>query len=383
MKIVYIIHGTYNSAGMERVLSIKVNYLAEIENHEIFIITTDQRNRPPFYQLSSRIKNFDLSINFDEYYQKPIIPRIFSFMYKQNICRKKISKLLIELKSDITISLMSRTLSYLPYIKDGSKKIFESHFGRHVRKNMLDEVNSGLIKRIVYQIRAIQEEKNLKKVDCFVVLTEQDAKNWGKMSNLKVIPNPLSFYHEYTNNSSNHQVISVGRIEYQKGYDRLTDIWKLVNRRFPDWKMIVIGEGKNLAYIQKQITNAKLDHVIIIKPPTHEIVKELINSSIYLMTSRYEGFPMILIEAMACGLPVVSFDCPCGPSEIISEYEDGFLINNNDIESMVSKLYLLMENEELRRKMSLAAYKNIKRYSKEEIMRKWMALFNELLILGK
>lgn len=378
MKIVYVIHGTFNSAGMERTLAIKANYLADKLRHEVLIITTDQRNRPSYYKLSDKIRCIDISINFDSYYKQNMLKRIFSFLVKQFICKRRLSNLLYELKADVVVSLMSRILSFLPLIKDGSSKVFEYHFSRNVREQMFASSKTGIFKKNVYKSRARTELKHIRKLNAFVVLTHEDASLWGNIRNLNVIPNALSFFPESRAELDNNIVITVGRLDPQKGYDYLVDIWEPIVKLHPDWKLEIYGEGSDFEKIDTQIKKANLQNSILIKKPTSRIDEKLLRSSIYLMTSRYEGFPMVLVEAMACGLPVVSFRCPCGPEDIIKNNEDGFLINLGDNESMTLSLLKLIEDVDLRKKMGHAARENIKRFSQDEVMSQWTNLFNKL-----
>jgi glycosyltransferase involved in cell wall biosynthesis len=377
MKIVYIIHGTYNTAGMERTLSIKANYFADVLGYEVFIITTDQRNRPAYYILSKKIRCVDLDVNFDQYYNKPLLISIFSFLIKQFICKVRLTRKLHELKADIVISMMGRIISFLPKINDGSKKIFEYHFNRYVREQMLE--NSTWFKKLVYRIRANSELKNVEKLDSFVVLTHEDASMWGNFRNIQVIPNAISFFTKENAKLDNKIVISVGRFEHQKGYDMLLSIWKPVVKKYPDWKLIVYGDGSKRDSIMAQVNKEGLNESLIIKDPVSNIESALLDASIYLMTSRYEGFPMVLVEAMACGLPVVSFRCPCGPADIIRHNEDGFLIENGDVEKMSEYLSLLIKNEVLRKKAGELARVNITRFTQDVVMSKWEALFKDLI----
>lgn len=376
MKIVYIIHGTYHGAGMERTLTLKANYLADKFGHDVVIITTDQRKRPPYYPLSEKIQCIDLDINFDLYYDKPLAVSVLSFLRKQSLIKKKLSTLLHALNADIVISMMGRIISFLPKIKDGSKKIYEYHFNKYVRSLMLE--NASWLKKTAYQWRAWYELKNIKKMDAFVVLTHEDAAMWGNLKNIRVISNASSFFPKESTDSTQKVVISVGRFEHQKGYDRLVPVWQTIADKFPDWQLIVIGSGSKRSEIQAQIKQAGLEDSLILKDPVTDVEAELLKASIYLMTSRYEGFPMVLAEAMACSLPVVSFRCPCGPSDIIDHGQDGFLVDDEDVSQMSTYLSMLMEDEAFRKEAGMAARNNIQRYSQEAIMSLWKQLFNEL-----
>lgn len=379
MKIIYIIHGTYNSAGMERVLSLKANYLAEKMGYQIIIVTTDQKGRASYYQFSEKIICFDLGIDFEDYYKYSFLRRIVSFLTKQRDCKKKLTKFLLAEKADVVVSLMSRTLSFLTEISDGSKKVYEQHFNRDFRKYVLKENKISFIGCMIYGWRGFRERHNLKKVDRFVVLTEEDANSWNNISNISIIPNALSFFPQNSVPSINKKIITVGRLEVEKGYDNLYRIWRPIAEKHPDWRLEVIGAGTEEEEIRKQLHEAGLSEVVIIRQPTPFIEKELLEASVYLMTSRHEGFPMVLIEAMACGLPVVSFRCPCGPADIIKDGEDGYLIPLGDIQHMTEKLNLLIEDEEKRRYMGKNARHNVQRFSQEVVMKQWVELFDGLI----
>lgn len=378
MKIIYIIHGIYNSAGMERVLSLKVNYLADKMGYQIIIITTDQKGRKPYYQLSDKIICQDLDINFEDYYKYSFFRRIGSFLIKQKRCKKRLTRLLLNEKADVVVSLMSRTLSFLSKIPDGSKKIYEQHFNRDFRKYVLKENKTSFLGCMIYNWRGLQEKRNLKKLDCFVVLTQEDADAWGNLMNITVIPNALSFFPKNSACLVNKKIITVGRLELEKGYDNLYRIWQSIFEKHPDWRLEVIGAGKEEEKIRHQLDEVGLSEVVIIRQPTPFIEKELLEASAYLMTSRHEGFPMVLIEAMACGLPVVSFQCPCGPADIIKDGEDGYLIPPGDIEQMADRLNTLIENDEKRLSMGASARNNIRRFSQDIVMQQWVKLFCKL-----
>lgn len=374
MKIIYLIHATYNSAGMERILALKANYLAEKSGHQVIIITTDQRGKKAYYPLSDKIICHDLGINFEEYYAYPLLKRIRSYLQKQTLFKKKLKKILLEEKADITISLMSRSLAILTNIQDGSKKIYEQHFNRDYRNFLA----GSFIEKFTYQWRGVLEYKRLKKIDAFVVLTHEDAGYWGKLPNLHIIPNAITFIPSTKAKLDDTKCISIGRLEFQKGYDQLSQIWKYVYDKHPDWELEIWGTGKDEKKLQKEFSHIGLSENIHLKGSTNEIEKILCSSSIYVMTSRFEGFPMVLLEAMSCGLPIVAFRCPCGPQDIITDQEDGFLISPGNYQEMAEKINFLIEHEEKRKRMGENALKNIQRFSQEAVMQKWINLFQEL-----
>ncbi|HFK5507359.1 glycosyltransferase family 4 protein [Elizabethkingia anophelis] len=373
MKIVYSILGTYNSGGMERVLANKANYLAEL-GYDITIITTDQRERSPYFQLDPRIKNVDLGINYTDNNNKGLLQKLLSYPRKQKMHRQKLQNILIELKADIVISMFDNDASFMYKIKDGSKKILEIHFSRFKR---LQYGKKGVWK-IVNLLRSNADLKLVKQYDRFVVLTHEDKSYWGNLTNIEVIPNANSFASSKQADLESKRVIAVGRYDYQKGFDELINIWKEVYAKHPDWILNIFGHGPLKNELQNQINRLDLKENVYLREPVKDIEKEYLNSSIVVMTSRYEGLPMALLEGQACGLPLVSYVCKCGPKDIIKHNENGFLIEKGDQSKMAHKIIKLIENKELRLKMGENALKASDCFSEENVMKKWIHLFNNL-----
>ena len=379
MKIIYITHATYNSAGMERILALKANYFAEKPGFQVVLITTDQKGREPYYPISNKVICYDLGINFEEYYTEPVVKRIRSYLKKQRRFKKKLKQVLLAEKADITISLMSRSLPVLNAVRDGSKKIYEQHFNRNYR-DYLAVSSAG---KMIYKWRSIIERIRLKKMDAFVVLTQEDAESWGKFPNLHVIPNALTFIPAVKAELENKKGISVGRLEFQKGYDQLGQVGKYVFDKHPDWKLEVWGTGRDEKVIRENLEQTGVAENVCLKGLTQKVEEELCAASFYVMTSRFEGFPMVLLEAMACGLPVIAFSCPCGPRDVITDNEDGFLIPPGNYQEMAEKINFLIEQKEERKRMGKNARINIQRFSQETVMQKWLDLFNNLLTHGE
>lgn len=212
----------------------------------------------------------------------------------------------------------------------------------------------------------------------FIVLTNGNVNEWKSLKNKQVIPNPLSFYPEQASMLQNKKVIAVGKQGYQKGYDRLLPAWKKVVEKYPNWQLEIYGTIAPEMKLAEQAQTLQIDKNIHFYSPIKDIKSKYMEASIYVMSSRFEGFGMVLIEAMACGLPCVSFDCPHGPADIITQGEDGFLIENGNINQMANAILQLIEDESVRIDMGTTAKKNVKRYLTEHVMPLWDDLFKQL-----
>ena len=376
MKIVYCIQGTHNSGGMERVLSRKVNYLAQA-GHEVSIITFNQQGRKPFFELHPSVVCYDLAIPYEQYQKGGILNRLALYVrlpQLHRLHRKRLEQLLLKLKADIVVSMFNEEASFLPSIQDGSHKILEFHFSKH---NGLKDLRRG-IWRLIDELRAKKDERIVRPFDRFVVLTEEDATLWGALPNLRVIPNPLPFYSDSPSDCSAHQLLAMGRYDEQKHFDLLIDLWAQLAPDYPDWRLVIAGDGKLRPEHTAQVERLGLKSVELMRP-THQVQELYRASSIYTMTSRYEGLPMVLIEAQQMGLPIVSFACPCGPRDVITDGVDGYLLEVGDHAGFIQALRRLMDSEAERQRMGAAARIASERYDLEHIMKSWLALFDELV----
>lgn len=377
MKIVYSILGTYNAGGMERVLANKANYLADL-GHQIIIITTDQQDREPNFLLHHAIQQIDLGINYTNGQQQSIFKKSWSYWRKQKIHRKKLSSLLNDLKADIVISMFDFDVSFLYKIKDGSKKILEIHFSRYKRL----QYHAKGLKKLINRYRSILDKRLARKYERFVVLTHEDLMYWKGLKNIVVIPNAQSFSPYGRAELDNKCAIAVGRLDYQKGFDELILIWKKITDKFPEWQLHIYGEGPLRSQLQDQIDGYSLTDKVFLKQPIKNIMKIYLDSAVALMTSRYEGLPMALLEAQSCGVPMVAMACKCGPKDIIKSGQNGFLIDEGDHEDFAHKVGLLISDVELRRKMGNNAREMAQNFTVDKIMRQWLNLFNSVLQKG-
>lgn len=375
MRIVYCIAGTYNSGGMERVLAGKANYLTA-HGYEVIIITTDQRGQRPFFPLDERILCYDLGINYEENNGKSFFNKAVHYPFKQWNHRRRLTKLLKRLEADIVISMFCNDAPFITGIRDGSHKVLEIHFSRFKR---LQYGRRGLW-RWADRYRSRRDADTARLFERFVVLTEEDKAYWGNMENIRVIPNPLPFTVSQPAALTDRKVIAIGRYSYQKGFERLIAAWELISRRADGWSLHIIGDGEQRGALQSRIDGSGLSGSVFLERPTTDIQSVYRNASILALPSRYEGLPMVLLEAQAAGLPIVAFACKCGPKDVVTEGVDGLLVEEGDIEGLSKALLLLMQDGGLRRRMGQAAFRNSKRYEEESVMKRWTDLFAEITV---
>lgn len=376
-KIVYITPSLYVAGGVERVLTLKANYFADILGYDITIILTDGFGKKLFYPISDKVKVVNLNIEFEDIMSCSFFKKVFIYLKKQHKFKKILKRVLLNIAPDITVTLMRREINFINAIKDGSKKIGEIHVNRSNYRNF-ESNESNFIKRIFSYFWMRNLYTKIKRLDKFVVLTNEDLKQWGQMDNIVTIPDPLAFFPVESSHLTKKRIIAIGRYTYQKGFDLLIKAWSLIENEYPEWGLTIYGQGDRVQY-ETLIANLGVSpHRCILLPPTSDVIKELLDSSIFAFSSRFEGFGMVLIEAMSCGLPVVSFDCPCGPKDIICDAVDGFLVPNGNVEKLAEGLSKLMNDELLRIKMGKAARENVKRYNLENIALKWQVLFDEV-----
>ena len=374
LKIVYLTPALYMAGGVERVLTLKANYFAEQFGYDITIILTEGKDKPLFYPLSDKIKVINLNIGFEELWTCSFAKKIFVYLKKQHQFKKALTKELMRLRPDITVSLLRREINFLNDIKDGSRKIGELHVNRANYRNFeADETNC--IKQLFAKLWMYSLVSKLKRLDHFVVLTEEDKSAWPELQNICVIPDPLSFLPTQHSPLTEKRVIAVGRYVYQKGFDLLLQAWAKIEKNHSDWQMAIYGDGNREPY-EQQMKELGIDSSRChLNGPTADIQKEYVNSSVFVFSSRFEGFGMVLVEAMACGLPVVSFACPCGPKDIVKDGDDGLLVENGNVNALTDSLIRLMGDADLRRRMAANGIKNVQRFSMMHIAERWKGLF--------
>ena len=378
MKIVYVVGGLLAPNGMSSVLSSKINYLAEHTDYELYMILTEKAGQEWFYKVNPKVKWVNFDINFDELDRMPLYKKLFFYKIKLRKYKKLFTDYLMEVRPDITISTVRREINFINDIQDGSKKIGEIHFNRFNYRNfgkswLPDSVNHFIAKKWMDSLL-----KQLKRLDKFVVLSKEDYQNWPELTNKTVISNFITYFPGFQSTCENKQVIAAGRYTWVKGFDMLLEAWKKVYDIHPDWTLNIYGSGERDGYVQ-QAKDLGIAGVVNCHPATSNIYEKYCENSIFAFSSHYEGFPMALIEAMTMGLPAVSFACPCGPSDIITDRVDGILVEKENVAKFAEALCYLIENPSERKAYGQRARINIQRYSQDKIMKKWIDLFNSCL----
>lgn len=350
--IAFVINNIYGKGGTERVTSQLANLL--INYYDITIISLKSGQNINFY-VDERIDIIELrGIS-----ENKLVRRLFNLIeLNKHITNKNIDMFI---NVDITLSLYT-----LPFRKR-VKNISWEHF------NFFSESNS--------RIRQLSRKISSRYSDAVVVLSDADLKNYQsnlkRYSNIRRIYNPIAFNKEVGGYNLNSKVVlSVGRLESQKGFDILLDAWKNVSND-GSWVLKIIGDGSKKEELLAKISQNHINNVII-SPFTNDIEKEYINSAIYVMSSRYEGFGLALAEAQSKGLPLITFDCPEGPAEIVGYGDYGILIENGNVQSLSNELSSLMNSIELREYWSNASLKGANRFNTQEILNEWINLFEEI-----
>lgn len=372
MKIVYYTDQTYLHGGIEKVVSLKANYLSKLENFKVTILTNEQKKNKPCYEFNNTIKHVDLDINYK---------RELSNLHPKNLVKIfknffKLKSFLNEYKPDVLV-VCNYNFDYffIPFInKNETLKIREMHDSRHY-PTIKRKSSKSFVRKLIYEISDLLESK----YDYFVVLTK-DEKEYYKGNNIKIIPNfiPKKEIKITSINEREKIVISAGRLCSVKGFDKLIHSWKFVANINKGWQLHIYGDGdKNyVKFLNELIINLDLQNSVKLKGSTSKLQKKMDEASIYAMSSVTECFPMVLLEAMQVGLPIVSFDCPHGPRNIVTHEKDGLIVKNNDINALSDNINFLIKNPGLRKKLGENAVHNVKRFNEELVMNDWIKLFN-------
>ena len=369
MKICYFFNSINYEDGIERLTIVKANYWAE-KGHETYIVVTDHNvNIQLIEPLNDGVKLINLDINYykDEH-------KFFLSKKKTLLHFKKIQRFVKTIKPDIIISVGQSEKYLLSLIKTSAIKIREIHFLSTYRT--LTYKKNKIAKLLNY----IDYNLFIKGYDQYVLLTNEDYNDYYIGDKLKttVISNPITITPLKTRLNTKN-IICVCRLSnLQKNVNELIDAFAVVSKKHPDWVLKIYGEGQDKNLLLEQIKNLDLKNVFI-EGYTNNIPKALENADIFVSTSNFEGCPLAILEAMACGLPIVSYQFPVGAKDILLGHNAGFLVPMHNFEILAKKICTLIENPYLLEEMSYNALKRAEDFSKDSIMTQWMNLFLKLL----
>lgn len=365
--------------GIGRVTSIKANWFAE-HGHEVWVVTANQGVEQDYYELHPSVMRKDFAMGFQLGIDNGnLLMKYVRKISKMRRYRRELEQFILEVKPDIVVSTFTNDSDFLYKLEDGSKKVLEFHFSHEGFKSQMKYGPQTLKNKLLLTYRLRKHERIARKYNAFVVLTHEDAEAWKGYDNLHVIHNMLSFESQETSSCKEKRVIAVGRLDFQKKFDRLVDIWALVNKECPEWRLDIFGQGPDRKNLMQRIVEKELSDSISIKGPTRNIIKEYASSSILAMTSTYEGWGLVLTEAMSVGVPCVAYACKCGPRDIIVDGKNGYVIEEGDKETFAKRLVELMKNDELRQEVGRNAKESSRKYSVDNIMEQWLALFNKMI----
>ncbi len=354
MKIISILlTDITKTAGTERAVVNLANILVHL-GYSVYIFSIDSKDGVPAYHLNQKSKIFHFGLRIAS-------AKGFSKLTEYKKLKRKIETLVEGEKIDCIIGTYSLFNVLITKIKN-VKTIGCEHFNYFSTSKV-----HRIVRRIFYT-----------KLDAVVVLTEHDKKHYRFLKNCVVIPNSLSFKTEIKTSWSEKKVLSIGRLTKQKGFDLLIEAAKELKNDFSDWKFEIVGLGEDEKMLKEFVSSYKLEDYVLFVPPTNDVVSLYKSASIYCMSSRWEGLPKVLIEAQTCGLPIVSFNCPEGPAEIIENNKNGFLCEIENPHNLAQKLKILMKDEPLRERFGKKAFESSKRFSVEIIGKKWQQLLENL-----
>ena len=366
MKVLYVFRSLAVWGGIERVLVDKMNYLVSMYGYEVYMLTTCQGNHPVPYQVDNAVHLDDLGIQFHRQYQYRGLIKIWDGWRRTKRFERLLSERIRKIRPDVIICTTADPVFSITKVKGEIPLVVESH---SICTRTLGE--KGLRQRHV----ARQLLKGLRKAACLVALSEGDANEWRKQGvPVQVIPNIVHLNEGKLSSLDQKHVIFVGRFDYQKRPMTMIQIWKELFPRHQDWHLDIYGEGEQKLALQNVIGSQNMN--IHLYEPTSQIFEAYRYSSILVVTSLYEPFGLVIPEAMSCGLPVVSFDSPYGPSSIITNGKDGYLVENDNNVLFAKQLEQLMDDMSLRLKMGTCAVETSKRFSAQEIMPEWKVLFD-------
>ena len=380
MKILYVINKMTNLAGIERILTCKMNYLSEKSEYSVFLLTYEQPNQALSFQLNNKITYQPIEAPIPQREGMTLFRWIKAYLSARKVFKQEFYNHIKNIQPDIIICT-GYAYPVLDIIIDASRQInAKTIMESHVKGDTVSMKKYVYNHTLAYMFSFWDDYilNKIKKTDCVVTLTQEDKEFWKSYAKrIEVIPNVLTITPKKVIDYRTKRVIAAGRYVHQKGFDLLLEAWHLIDKNLSDWQLYIFGNENRKPY-QHIVDKYDMNHHVHLMPATPEIVEEFSKSSIFVLSSRFEGFGLVLAEAMSCGLPCISFDCPYGPRDIITDQEDGILVENGNIEALAKAIERLMTNEDLRRSMGEKAINNVARFDRKTIMSQWEQLFHNL-----
>lgn len=356
MKIVYLIENFAVKGGAERIVAQKASRLAADYGHDVTIVSVYHDERPPAYPLHG-VRLIRLDVPF-AVKGCGLAGKLLSRTRVLVQAAARFNRLMDGLRPDIIFFTLSLGALLLPLYRGKAARIYESHSARRFTP--------------YHRCFALMECK----ADAIVCLTDGDASEYRHAKRVEVIPNFVEPFAKQAANYALKRAVAVGRLEHVKGFDRLIRCWKEACKGFHGWRLDIYGEGSLREELQRQIKEAGLEGCVRLCGRTDNIMHTYPGYSLYLMASRYEGFPMTLLEAQAAGLPSVTFDFKYGARSIVKDNVTGIIVPQDDEDAFTKALEQMLSDEGLRRKYGTEAAKASGRFACNEVMGKWNSLIN-------
>mgnify|MGYP002623804974 CR=1 FL=1 len=380
MKLVFLHHANICKGGIERMLAMKANLLAEQVGSEVVMLTYEQNGKPFPYPLSPRVRCVDLGVRLYSAYRSPYPMRYIRKLILRRRLTAALRAFLQAERPDIVVCTDkdAHELDALYHAHTTETLIIEAHTGM-VDHQMQVTRTHHFLRRLIARKDLWRLKRSVSRFHALVALTDDDARCWSPFVRTVVIPNYLPYRPDQPADLSaeKRRVIAVGRLDYQKGQDLLIQAWSHVEQRHPDWRLDIFGDGKEKPHLLSLISDLQLKTVTL-HPSTTHIYTEYLASDFLVCSSRWESFGLIIIEAMSCGIPVVSFNCDNGPRNIIADGQDGLLVSNGNTDDLANQIVYLIEHPAQRRQMGLAAYQDVTRFSEEEIFKRYLQFYSTL-----
>lgn len=384
MKILICTNSLGAKGGLEKITIVKANALADIEGNEVAMCFTDKGSYPEdtIHPVSPKLRIYDLGVPFWDLHPLSLKNMLITAPKKFIALRKAMRRVIADFSPDVVITTGSyekfgvASLNPAKITGHPAVKIREFHFSSNYRR-YIDNLRFP-------QVAEFVDLKILPRFfDKYFLLTKEDYDtNFSGNPKYDYVNNPSTFnkvedlppWH-----TRDRKVITVARLEYQKNIEAMLRVWAMVAPCCPGWSLEIAGEGSMRNMLENLASELGISDCVKFLGFRKDVFDMLVRSRIFLLTSRYEGFPLVIPEAMSAGTVPVSFRLPYGPADIIVDGVSGVLVEYNDERVMADRLIALMNDEDMQVRMSLAACKRVEDFSLDSIVSQWIDKYKDLL----